>query len=57
MTSAVQSRQSAQALPVSDPGPAVNASESNLGDSLNQPVQDSMEHHKQNPDALLFVFP
>ena len=39
MTSAVQSHQSPQALPGSDPGPAINASESNLGDYLNQPVQ------------------
>ena len=36
---AAQGRQFAQALPGSDPGPAINASESNLGDYLNQPVQ------------------
>src|ERR1700727_3005278 len=39
MTSAVQSHQSPQALPGSDPGPAINASESNPGDYLTQPVQ------------------
>lgn len=40
VSSTVPSHQSAQTSPGADPGPVINASESDLGDYLNQPVQN-----------------